>query len=175
MTVFLIFLFTITTMSALFVTIGGEWLIGYIPAVRQFREAHKAWGGLRIQATQVFLISEVVQRRFEELSDPSNDKTLLSAIQNKRFGDVVTIVSYKDRDLRDLTTEIRAYCAIYLVLLAAGIALNGADLAGKSLAEGIQVMLSYHIVPILESVMLVYLAIRLVSETRSLKYLLSGE
>jgi hypothetical protein len=165
----------VLTVAALSMTIFGEWMIGRIPAVRQVREAHRAWGCLRMKDASICSaqVSEVVQLRFEELSDGSNDAALVEQVRNKRFGDVITIVWYKERGLRTLTNEIRTYCAIFLVLLLAGVllSLNEAQ-PPRDFSEAVAGVVSYHVVPFLEALMLVYLSIRLLSEAQSLKSIL---
>ena len=167
-----------TSVVALALVIRGDWFINLLPVVQKFRTAHEVWGNLHIDDAAIRSCSSLDrlgQRRFEEVSHSDNDPLVLNQVRDKRLGDIVTVVSYKERHLRQLTRELRNYSAVFLILLANGALINADQFVGKTFKEIVDVVLSYHVVPLLEMTMLVYLLIRLIAETQSITSLLEGE
>jgi hypothetical protein len=81
---------------------------------------------------------------------------------------------YKARGLRDFTQEMQLTSGIFLVLLAFGLGTNLDKIWGKSLSVIADVVISYHVVPILEVVVIAYLLLRLIVEIYSIRSLLEG-
>ena len=155
----------------------GELLITYFPTVKNFHSTRERWGRLHIKKTlkSAYEVSEIGQLRFEELSQSGNDPNVVNEVRHKRFSDVVTIVSHKERDLHHLTSEMRVYSAVFLILLVTGILTNADKFSGKSFAEISEAFFSYHIIPLLEVIMIVYLIIRFTVEMQSIKSLLKEQ
>lgn len=167
----------VTTLTALSFVIRGEWLINLIPVVQRFRQAHSAWGKLAIKSDALkskCVLDQIVQWRFEEVSDPENAANVLDEVRHKRFGDVVTVVRYKERYLRQLAREMRTYSGVFLILLMTGVLNNADQFAGKTISQISEAVLTYHVIPLLEVIMMVYLFIRLIVETQSINSLLEG-
>jgi hypothetical protein len=169
----LFLLFFISLLALLFVIIG-EWLIGKLPAVRKIREAHKRWGVLIVGnniPTGGLSLNQLGLRRVEEL--------ILSAcedeVKNKRFGDVVTVVSYKEKHLHHLTREIKTYSYLFIILAGLGGLMNADQFIGKTYSQIGEIILSHHFVPVFEVVMIAYMSIRLFAEAQSINNLLDGE
>lgn len=161
------------------IVIRGDWVINLVPAIRTFRGAHQRWGQLHINRSAIpthVTVDDLGQRRFEEVNDvDSNEQHILDEVRHKRFGDVMTVVSYKERNLRALTRELRMYSSVFLILLLAGALTNADKFIEKPFYDIAQEVLSYHVVPVLELIMIVYLLIRFIVETQSIQSLLEGE
>lgn len=178
MKILLLLVLALASLFAFAFVIRGEWLIDRFPVIRRFRQAHETWGGLLINNTAITpnaALNQLGQWRFEEVSDPRNDAAILSQVCHKRFGDIVTVVCYKERHLHHLTKEMRTYSGVFLVLLVLGVLLNADQFSGKSLSEIGEALLSHHVIPVLEVIMIVYLFIRLLVETEEIESLLDGE
>lgn len=168
----------VTTLTALTFVFRGEWLIDLIPVVRRFRQAHDAWGKLLIKSAALkpqCALNQLGQWRFEEISHPDNAAKVLKEVRHKRFGDVITVVCYKERYLRQLAREMRTYSGVFLILFTAGVLINADQFADKTFYQISDAVLSYHVIPPLEVIMIVYLLIRLIAETQSINSLLEGE
>ncbi len=173
MELLLLVLLVLLVVAAIAVVICGEWLLGLVPIVKRIRRAHATWGNLPLKPALASPreIKHIVQRRFEEVG-LSTDSNEWETIRHRRLGDIVALVSFKERELRGLIREMRIYSAFFLVLLLIGILLNIDDLAGTTLLERSEELLSHHTIPLLEAGMIVYLAIRLIAEAQSMRTLL---
>jgi hypothetical protein len=171
---FLLGLLFLVCLLALVFVISGEWLIGQLAVVRKLRNAHESWGqllvGNNIPANGIQL-SDLGQRRVGELSY-SNCQ---ADVNNKRFGDVVTVVCYKEKHLHHLTREIRTYSWLFLILFGFGALMNAEQFDGKSYTDIGNIILSHHFVPAFEVIMILYISIRLFAEAQAINNLLDGE
>lgn len=178
MKIFLLLIFAFASILAIAFVIQGERLINHLPAIQRFRQAHKAWGRLLINSASIksnCAINQLGQWRFEEVSDSHNDTDLVAQVCHKRLGDVITVVCYKERHLHHLTKEMRTYSGVFLILLMFGVLLNADQFSEKSVSEIGEAILSHHVIPVLEVIMIAYLLIRLLVETQAINSLLEGD
>jgi hypothetical protein len=170
----------IITLVALMFVFRGEKLLDRIPTIKKFRGIRQDWGSLVIKNTLPISnpsTRDLGQLRFGEISDlgTSGNEAIFEEVEHKRVGDLIAVVYYKERDLRHFVQEMRVYSGFFLLLLLFGVLTNADKFIGKSLKEISEAVFSYHVTPLLEVFMIIYLSLRLFVEIQSVRSLLEGE
>jgi hypothetical protein len=173
-----LFALAIAAVFAFVFIFQGERIVDQFPTIKRFQKKREEWGQLTITPDRMkphTNLNQVGQWRVEELSDAVENEELLNEVRNRRFGEVMTLVCYKNRQLRTLKGELRVYCGTFVFLFVVGLAFAWSEIDGKSLVEISEIVVSRHVMPSLELLMVAYLIIRLVLETISIKSLLDEE
>jgi hypothetical protein len=171
-------LFVITALLAIMFVVLGEQIINQVPTVQAFRRTHEAWSSLHIAGFRVpndCVLAEMVQWRFEELTDRSKPEAAPEGVRHIRFGNVVTFLTFRERSLRHLVRELRVYSGGFLSLMTIAFLVSGPQLAHKTLTEIADLVVSQHFIPILEASTILYLVVRLFSEVGTMRSLMNGE
>jgi hypothetical protein len=150
----------------------GESLANALPEVRRFREIQRLWAPIPISGYKIprnCELDSLLNRRIEEVCDANLEPAVFNTVRQLRFGSVATIVFYRGRALRHLTRELRFYCTAYVILFVGSIMFGSPELAGKSVTELADVVLSQHFIPMLEVSTILFLLFRFFSEISQLR------
>jgi hypothetical protein len=167
----------VTALTALVFIFLGEELVNRIGFIKHFRKTQETWSSLQLDSLKISpttcLLSDLVQWRFEEISDSSTPEATLNVVRHVRFGNVATVVFFRDRPLRHLTRELQVYSAAFLALMLIALFFNLNELLHKSPTEIADAVLSQHFIPILEVFTIIYLIFRFTAELQSMKSLMN--
>lgn len=138
----------------------------------------------RFRAEKSTMESLLVNKRFRTdgnmrdlcmslVSDHNNQQT---AYDNRRIGQAMTIIYWKSREIHELCKELRYYSGAFLLLFCVGTVANSKLIEESFYKYGLSGLgysfTSYHVVPLLEVLMIVFLVIRFLVEIASIRNLL---
>lgn len=173
----MLLLMAFSFLGLLFLFFGNQ-LVRIMPTVTRFRNAQQRWGELNIDSSRIArpsMLRDVVEWRFEEISDGSNPTDRLNEVKHYSVGKLATVVARQPPAFRNLTRELQAYSATFVTLFVAGILLHLKELGGKDLTAMANIVFSESTIPVLEAVTIVYLVIRLASEMGWINSIIDGE
>lgn len=156
-------------LGALALVLAGETLTQLMPVVRKSEEMRSRICKFVPKNVDGVAVLDSGQKRCEEVMDSATPQELHSLLKNQRFCLVWIGVFFLEHQLKKTVRELRVYSALFILLLILGVLANLQEIATRGIAGLPDAVLTPHVVPILELVMIFYLIVRFFS-VQSLVY-----
>lgn len=150
--------------AAFYVVLAGESFVEKLSAVRDLRAYQGRVRSLRIDGTRIGKVSiyELGQRRLEEVMEqPGTEDGPL--FRQNRLEALFRLGFHQAKDVHHSVRELRMYSGLFVVLFFVGLLLQVPELEAHGFAHLPNVVLSPHVVPALELVMMAFFAMKLFS------------
>lgn len=156
-------------LAALTLTVAGESLFYRTATVRKLEELRLQMSYFVPKNVDGVRVLDTGQRRCEEVADLATPPDLQRRLKNQRFCLVWIGVFFVDTQLKKTVHELRVYSGLFLLLLTLGVLVDLRHIVEHGIAGIPDKVLTPHVIPVLELVMLLYLLVRYFS-LRSMIY-----